>query len=89
MNLNELSAISPIDGRYRKTTKTLAPYFSEYGLIKFRVWVEIEYFIALCRIPLPQLASFNHSNFEKLRDILVEFSTIDAEEIKKKENSLI
>ena len=85
MNLNELSAISPIDGRYRKTTKTLAPYFSEYGLIKFRVWVEIEYFIALCRIPLPQLASFNHSNFEKLRDILVEFSTIDAEEIKKKE----
>jgi adenylosuccinate lyase len=85
MNLNELSAISPIDGRYRRITKNLAPYFSEYGLIKYRVWVEIEYFIALCNIPLPQLESFNKAHFEKLRDIIVEFSTIEAEDIKKKE----
>jgi len=85
MNLSELSAISPVDGRYRRVTQKLAPYFSEYGLIKYRVWVEIEYFIALCNIPLPQLESFNKSNFEKLRDVLVEFSSLDAEEIKKKE----
>ncbi len=85
MNLTELSAISPVDGRYRKVTQKLAPYFSEYGLIKYRVWVEIEYFIALCSVPLPQLSGVNKTLFERLRDIIVEFSSVDAEDIKKKE----
>jgi adenylosuccinate lyase len=85
MNLTELTAISPIDGRYRRVTHKLDHYFSEYGLIKYRVWVEIEYFIALCSIPLPQLAGINKATFERLRDIVVEFSSVDAEDIKKKE----
>jgi len=85
MNLSELSALSPIDGRYRKVTYKLAPYFSEYGLIKYRVWVEIEYFIALCEIPLPQLKEFDKANFEKLRNIITDFSLQDAENIKGKE----
>lgn len=85
MNLTELTAISPIDGRYRRVTQRLAPYFSEYGLIKYRVWVEIEYFIALCTHQLPQLEGTNKSTFEKLRDIVAEFSMMDAEDIKKKE----
>ncbi|EMR04569.1 Adenylosuccinate lyase [Cesiribacter andamanensis AMV16] len=55
MNLISLTAISPVDGRYRSKTKALAPYFSEFGLIRYRVQVEIEYFIALCQLPLPQL----------------------------------
>ena len=85
MNLSELSAISPVDGRYRRVTQKLAPYFSEYGLIKYRVWVEIEYFIALCEIPLPQLKEFDKANFQKLRNIITEFSLQDAENIKSKE----
>lgn len=85
MNLSELSAISPVDGRYRRVTHKLAPYFSEYGLIKYRVWVEIEYFIALCEIPLPQLKEFDKANFEKLRNIITDFSLQDAENIKSKE----
>lgn len=85
MNLSELSAISPVDGRYRRVTQKLAPYFSEYGLIKYRVWVEIEYFIALCEIPLPQLKEFDKANFEKLRSIITDFSIQDAENIKSKE----
>ena len=85
MNLTELTSISPIDGRYRKVTQRLAPYFSEYGLIKYRVWIEIEYFIALSSLHLPQLEGTNNTTFEKLRDIIVEFSMIDAEDIKKKE----
>jgi adenylosuccinate lyase len=85
MNLSELTAISPIDGRYRKAVLKLAPYFSEYGLIKYRVWVEVEYFIALASLQLPQLAGVNKSHFEKLRDVVAELSTIDAEDIKRKE----
>ncbi|MGY8915552.1 MAG: adenylosuccinate lyase, partial [Flavobacteriales bacterium] len=82
MSLNELNAISPIDGRYRSKTVTLAPYFSEEALIKYRVRVEIEYFIALCEIPLPQLQSFDHSKFDALRDIYKNFDTADAQAIK-------
>ena len=80
--LSELSAISPIDGRYRSKTEQLAPYFSEEGLIKYRVLVEIEYFVALCEIPLPQLAEFDSSKFESLRAIYKNFSAKDAQAIK-------
>ncbi len=83
MSLNELNAISPIDGRYRSKTVTLAPYFSEEALIKYRVRVEIEYFIALCEIPLPQLQSFDPSKFDALRDIYKNFDAADAEAIKE------
>ncbi|MDI1305458.1 MAG: adenylosuccinate lyase, partial [bacterium] len=65
--LNELNAISPIDGRYRSKTLSLAPFFSEEALIKYRVLVEIEYFIALCEVPLPQLKNVNPNLFESLR----------------------
>lgn len=82
MELNALTAISPIDGRYRDKGTELAPYFSEFGLIKYRVQVEIEYFIALCEIPLPQLKTFDKSNFEKMRNIYREFALEDAAEIK-------
>ncbi|HEY4327677.1 MAG TPA: adenylosuccinate lyase [Mucilaginibacter sp.] len=82
MILTPLSAISPIDGRYRNTTSELAAYFSEYALIKYRVFVEIEYFIALCEYPLPQLQSFDKKVSEKLRDIYKNFSEKDAESIK-------
>ncbi|MET6992014.1 adenylosuccinate lyase [Sediminicola arcticus] len=82
MSLNELNAISPIDGRYRSKTVSLVPYFSEEALIKYRVRVEIEYFIALCEIPLPQLQSFDHSKFDTLRDIYKNFDTKDAQAIK-------
>lgn len=87
MLLTALNAISPIDGRYRSKTKSLAPYFSEEALIKYRVQVEIEYFIALCELPLPQLANFNHSLFEELRSIYLHFSSDDALEIKSIENT--
>src|ERR1700749_4531772 len=82
MNLTPLSAISPIDGSYRNTTAELALYFSEYALIKYRVFVEIEYFIALCEHPLPQLQNFDKNVVEKLRDIYKNFSEADAESIK-------
>jgi adenylosuccinate lyase len=82
MNLNSLNAISPIDGRYRNKTNELAPFFSEEALIKYRVKVEIEYFIALCEIPLPQLSSFDTSLFSALRNIYINFSTSDAQAIK-------
>ena len=82
MKLTALNAISPIDGRYRAKTKPLAEYFSEEALIKYRVQVEIEYFIALCQVPLPQLASFNASMFEDLRSIYRHFTDEDAKEIK-------
>ena len=72
--LNELNAISPIDGRYRNKTISLAPFFSEEALIKYRVLVEIEYFIALCETPLPQLKDVNPNLFESLRDIYKNFS---------------
>ena len=77
-----LNAISPIDGRYRSKTESLAPYFSEEALIKYRVKVEIEYFIALCEIPLPQLKDVNTSLFEKLRNIYRDFSAENATAIK-------
>ncbi|RVU00755.1 adenylosuccinate lyase [Mucilaginibacter limnophilus] len=83
MQLNALSAISPIDGRYRNITAPLAAYFSEYALIKYRVFVEIEYFIALCEHPLPQLKDFDKSLSEKLRDIYKNFSEADAESVKQ------
>ncbi|SHF76346.1 adenylosuccinate lyase [Flavobacterium segetis] len=83
--LNELNAISPIDGRYRNKTISLAPFFSEEALIKYRVLVEIEYFIALCETPLPQLTSVNPDLFESLRNIYKNFSTQDALWIKETE----
>lgn len=85
MDLTLLSAISPIDGRYRKQTESLAPYFSEFGLIQYRVRVEIEYFIALCEIPLKPLASFPKEAYPSLRNIYQNFSEKDALWIKDKE----
>ena len=82
MELNALTAVSPIDGRYRSKTQDLASYFSEYALIKYRVRVEIEYFITLCELPLPQLKGFDHSLFERLRDIYRNFSETDAQRVK-------
>jgi adenylosuccinate lyase len=82
MTLTPLSAISPIDGRYRNTTAELADYFSEYALIKYRVFVEIEYFIALCEHPLPQLLDFDKNISEKLRGIYQNFTEKDAQTIK-------
>ncbi len=83
--LSPLSAISPIDGRYHNTTKELSPYFSEEALIRYRVFVEIEYFIALCQIPLPQLQHFDKKLFKKLRDIYILFDEKDAQLIKDTE----
>lgn len=83
MELTKLNAISPIDGRYRNTTEPLAAYFSEQALIKYRVFVEIEYFIALCELPLPQLKSVNKSVYTALRDIYKNFSSADAAQIKE------
>ncbi|MBO7581461.1 MAG: adenylosuccinate lyase [Bacteroidaceae bacterium] len=82
MELNALTAVSPIDGRYRSKTQDLASYFSEYALIKYRVRVEIEYFITLCELPLPQLKSFDKNLFERLRDIYRNFSEADAQRVK-------
>ena len=86
MNFTPLTAISPIDGRYRIKTQALANYFSEFALMKYRVRVEVEYFIALCQIPLPQLKSIDNSVFPKLREIYTAFSYADAERIKNIEN---
>jgi len=83
MELSTVSAISPIDGRYRKQTETLAYYFSEAAFINYRVFVEIEYFIALCKLPLPQLKNFDTSMFEELRSISRDFTFKDAEEVKQ------
>ena len=82
MELELLTAISPIDGRYRGKTDALAAYFSEYALVRYRVRVEIEYFITLCELPLPQLASFPAALFETLRDIYRNFSVEDAQRVK-------
>jgi adenylosuccinate lyase len=87
MTLSPLSAISPIDGRYRNTTAELANYFSEYALIKYRVFVEIEYFIALTQNNLPQLQHFDAGVVKKLRDIYKNFSEADAESIKEIEKT--
>ena len=82
MELELLTAISPIDGRYRGKTDALAAYFSEYALVRYRVRVEIEYFITLCELPLPQLVSFPAALFETLRDIYRNFSVEDAQRVK-------
>jgi adenylosuccinate lyase len=87
MSLDTLTAVSPIDGRYRSKTECLAGYFSEYALIRYRVRVEIEYFIALCELPLPQLESFDHTLFGKLRDIYCNFSEEDAARVKEIEKT--
>ncbi|OEK08719.1 adenylosuccinate lyase [Flavivirga aquatica] len=86
MSLSALNAISPIDGRYRSKVNELAPYFSEEALIKYRVLVEIEYFIALCEIPLPQLETIDNAIFDSLRAIYKDFSAEDALAIKKIES---
>ena len=85
--LNELNAISPIDGRYRSKTISLSKYFSEEALIKYRVLVEIEYFIALCEIPLPQLKNITTTQLESLRNVYKNFSTEDALAIKEVEKT--
>ena len=82
MSLDLLTAISPVDGRYREKTASLADYFSEYALIRYRVRVEVEYFIALCEIPLPQLASVNPAIFARLRDIYLRFDEKQARRVK-------
>ena len=82
MELELLTAISPIDGRYRGKTDALAAYFSEYALVRYRVRVEIEYFITLCELPLPQLVSFPAALYETLRDIYRNFSVEDAQRVK-------
>ena len=82
MNTTSLNAISPIDGRYRNQTNPLSTYFSEFGLIRYRVLVEVEYFIALCNIPLPALASVDENKFADLRSIYENFTDSDAERIK-------
>ena len=87
MNLDLLTAISPIDGRYRNKTQALAGYFSEYALIRYRVRVEIEYFISLCELPLPQLERFDHSLFERLRDIYRRFDETQAARVKEIERT--
>ena len=86
MKLDVLTAISPIDGRYRGKTDVLAAYFSEYALIRYRVRVEVEYFIALCELPLPQLKNVDKGVFERLRAIYQNFSEEDAARIKEIES---
>ncbi|MDR0506765.1 MAG: adenylosuccinate lyase [Dysgonamonadaceae bacterium] len=88
MNLNALTAISPVDGRYHDKTVYLSGYFSEFALIKFRILVEIEYFIALCELPLPQLKAINNIEFcHSLRNIYKEFTLSDAEKVKEIEHT--
>lgn len=82
MSLSSLTAISPIDGRYRGKVEILENYYSEYALIRYRVKAEIEYFIALCKLPLPQLAGVDHALFGELRDIYAKFSVDDAQRVK-------
>jgi adenylosuccinate lyase len=86
MNLTSLQAISPVDGRYRKITEKLANYFSESALIKYRVFVEIEYFIALCETKLPGLTQFDTTKFETLRLIYKNFNDTDAQQVKDTES---
>lgn len=87
MNLSPLSAISPIDGRYHNSTSELASYFSEAALIKFRVYVEIEYFISLCELPLPQLKHFDKQKFGALRSVFLNFNDTDAGVVKRIEKT--
>jgi len=83
MELTQLTAISPIDGRYRSKCERLDEYFSEFALIRYRVRVEVEYFIALCELPLPQLSGVDHACFDRLRAIYKEFAVSDAARIKE------
>src|SRR5690606_27580262 len=87
MELNNLTAISPIDGRYRHKTGELDAYFSEFALIKYRLMVEIEYFISLCEIPLPQLSDFGKENFTSLRALYEDFDIKEAERVKELERT--
>ena len=87
MQLTELNAISPIDGRYRNKTVSLAPFFSEEALIKYRVLIEVEYFIALCEADLPQLANVDKNLYADLRKIYENFSTEEALWIKETEKT--
>ncbi|MFM1932357.1 MAG: hypothetical protein RL226_1660, partial [Bacteroidota bacterium] len=87
MILSELTAVSPVDGRYRTKIDSLAPYLSEFGLIKYRVQVEVEYFIALCEFQLPQLASFPKEHYSALRNTYLQFSEADALVIKETEKT--
>jgi adenylosuccinate lyase len=87
MKLTELSAISPVDGRYRKKVEELAPFFSEFGLIRYRVFIEIEYFIELCQLHLEELSGVDPGVFEKLRTFYTEFTEADAEKIKEFEKT--
>jgi adenylosuccinate lyase len=80
--MHSLTAISPIDGRYRSKVDVLGEYFSEYALIRYRVLVEIEYFISLCEHPLPQLADFDKNNFDELRSLYLDFTVEDAQKVK-------
>ena len=84
--LNTLTAISPVDGRYRKVTEKLADYFSEQALIRYRIRVEVEYFIALAELPLPQLAGIDPPALHALRSLYEEFSPSDAERVKEIES---
>ena len=83
MELNNLTAISPVDGRYRAKTDSLSAYFSEYGLIRYRVMVEVEYFIALCGAGIPQLSGINPDQFDRLRKLVEEFAVEDALKVKE------
>jgi len=87
MELNTLSAISPIDGRYRSKTSLLSSYFSEWGLIKYRIKIELEYFIALYKYGIPQLSTINNDHIKKIKEIIENFSEKDAENIKDIEKS--
>ena len=87
MELSSITAVSPIDGRYRNKTNELSEYFSEFALFKYRVQTEIEYFIALCNIPLPGLSTFDKSQFDRIRDIYRKFSPADAVTIKQIEKT--
>ena len=88
MNMQSLSAISPIDGRYRKSTEDISRYFSEFALIRYRVFVEIEYFIALYELKLPELKNIKKSEIKNLREIVNNFSINDAKRIKKIEEKI-
>ena len=83
---HSLTAVSPIDGRYHEKTQNLSHYFSEFALMKYRVFVEIEYFIALCQLPLPQLADLSQEKIESLKSIYKDFSLDDACQIKEIES---
>lgn len=86
MQLNTLTAISPVDGRYRRQVEKLAPYFSEFGLIRYRIRIEVEYFIALCELPLPQLEGFDKTIYADLRALYLDFTEADALRIKEIES---